>query len=80
MSTGQGSQGEGRGKLEYRSWGHQIMGVTSGHWDGVPGLAPSPALLTITLGGVAPDTWHTAHTGMVVLAEDVAQLTLVLSQ
>lgn len=34
----------------------------------------------ITFGGVAPDTWHTADTGMVVLAEDVAQLTLVFSQ
>lgn len=56
------------------------MVVTTGHWDGVPGLTHSPALLTITFRGVAPDTWHTADTGMVVLAEDVAQLTLVFGQ
>lgn len=56
------------------------MVETTGHWDGVPGLAHSPALLTFTFGGVAPDTWHTADTGMVVLVEDVAQLTLVFSQ
>lgn len=34
----------------------------------------------VTFRGVAPDTWHTADTGMVVLAEDVAQLTLVFGQ
>lgn len=50
------------------------------HRDGVSGLVHSPALLTITFRGVAPDTRHTADTGMVVLAEDVAQLTLVFSQ
>lgn len=81
MSTGQGSQGDSSRQLEYISWGHQTMVMTTGHGrDGVPGLAHSPALLTIAFGGVAPDTWHTADTGMVVLAEDVAQLTLVFSQ
>lgn len=56
------------------------MLVTTAHQDGVSGLVHSPALLTITFRGVAPDTRQTADTGMVVLAEDVAQLTLVFSQ
>lgn len=62
------------------SWGHRAMAVTAAHRDGTPGLSHSPALLTIALGGVAPDTWQAADAGVVVLTEGVAQLTLVFSQ
>lgn len=70
----------GRGGLEDMSWGHQAMVVTTAHWDGAPGLSCSLALLTIALRGVTPDAWQAADTGVVVLTEGVAQLTLVFSQ
>lgn len=82
MSTRQGSLGAlsvdtGKGGLQYVSWGHQGMVVTTAHWDGAPGLSGSLALLTIAFGGVAPDARQAADAGMVVLTERVAQLTLV---
>lgn len=79
MSTGQRSQG-GR----QQTTGVHILGSPNHDGDHRPlvwcARACPLSLLTITFRGVAPDTWHTADTGMVVLAEDVAQLTLVFSQ
>lgn len=45
-----------------------------------PGLSHFLTLPTVTFRGVAPDTLRAADTGAVVLAEDVAQLTVVFGQ
>lgn len=62
------------------SWGHQAMVVTMAHRDCALGLSHCSVLLTIAFGGVTPDAWQAADTGVVVLTEGVAQLTLVFSQ